>query len=79
MNCMPGQPDIQVHNNPELACEGIVVNDELKNICQIDHSRPRSFSNFVTNMISGLIAYCFMPQKPAIKYETLQTDQLVIF
>lgn len=33
------------------------INDELKNICQVEHSRHRSFSNFLSNLISGLIAY----------------------
>lgn len=55
------------------------VNDELKNICQIEHSRHRSFGNFITNMISGLIAYTFFPKKPGIKYETVQTNQIAIF
>jgi hypothetical protein len=55
------------------------VNDELKNICQIEHSRHRSFGNFITNLISGLIAYTFFPKKPGIKYETAQTNQIAIF
>ena len=55
------------------------VNDELKNICQIEHSRHRSFGNFITNMISGLIAYTFFPKKPGIKYESAQTNQIAIF
>jgi hypothetical protein len=55
------------------------INDELKNICSIEHSRHRSFENFITNLISGLIAYCFFPKKPAIKYESIQTDQLALF
>ena len=45
------------------------INDELKNICQVEHSRHRAFANFLTNMISGLIAYSFLPKKPSIKYE----------
>ncbi len=45
------------------------INDELKNICQIEHSRHRSFSNFLSNLISGLIAYSFLPKKPRIKYD----------
>ncbi len=49
------------------------VNDELKNICQIEHSRHRSLANFLTNMISGLLAYSFLPKKPRIKYETVNT------
>ena len=46
------------------------INDELKNICQTEHSRHRSFGNFLTNLISGLLAYSFLPKKPSIKFET---------
>ena len=55
------------------------VNDELKNICQIEHSRHRSFGNFLTNLISGLIAYSFLPKKPAIKFRTQKTNQIWLF
>jgi hypothetical protein len=56
------------------------INDELKNICQIEHSRHRSFKNFLSNLISGLLAYSFLPKKPGIKYETVETHgQLVLF
>lgn len=44
------------------------VNDELKNICQVEHSRHGSFTNFVTNLVAGIIAYSFLPKKPSIKY-----------
>ena len=55
------------------------INDELKNICQIEHSRHRSFGNFLSNLISGLLAYSFLPKKPAIKYETAEAfGQLAI-
>lgn len=54
------------------------VFDELKNICQIEHSRHRSFTNFITNLISGLIAYSFFPKKPAIKYKTNLSNQLAL-
>lgn len=55
------------------------INDELKNMCQIEHSRHRSFGNFLTNMLSGLIAYSFFPKKPAIKYETIPSQQITLF
>jgi hypothetical protein len=42
------------------------VNDFLKNICQIEHSRHRSPVNAFVNMISGLIAYSFLPKKPSL-------------
>jgi len=38
------------------------VNDELKNIRQIKHTRHRSIDNFITNLISGLIAYSYLPK-----------------
>ena len=55
------------------------INDELKNICQVEHSRHRSFENFISNLISGLIAYSFFPKKPAIKYEREYTNQLTLY
>ncbi|UUV20215.1 IS982 family transposase [Paenimyroides aestuarii] len=55
------------------------VNDELKNMCQIEHSRHRSIGNFLTNLISGLIAYSFFPKKPSIQYNELKTNQLTMF
>ena len=38
------------------------VNDELKNICQIEHSRHRSVTNFLSNIFAGLIVYSFLPK-----------------
>lgn len=55
------------------------VNDKLKNICQIEHSRHRSFTNFLSNIVAGLIAYSFLPKKPSIKYQTIKSNQLTIF
>lgn len=55
------------------------VNDELKNMCQIEHSRHRSFANFIVNTIAALTAYCFFPKKPAIKYQPVNSDQIVAF
>jgi hypothetical protein len=55
------------------------VNDELKNICQVEHSRHRSVGNFITNLIAGIIAYHFLPKKPSIRFESLKTNQLAIF
>ena len=45
------------------------VNDELKNICQVEHTRDRSFDNFITNLLSGLIAYSFFDKKPSINLQ----------
>ncbi|MEM1279620.1 MAG: transposase, partial [Cyanobacteria bacterium P01_H01_bin.152] len=42
------------------------VNDPLKNIGQIEHSRHRSGMNFLANRVGGLIAYSDYPTKPAL-------------
>lgn len=57
------------------------VNDELKNICQIEHSRHRSFKNFFANMMSGLIAYSFLPKKPSLNITEINEEsfQPVLF
>ncbi len=40
--------------------------DQLKNISQIEHTRHRSFLNFLVNLVCGLIAYCHQPKKPSL-------------
>jgi len=55
------------------------INDQLKNIAQAEHSRHRSFGNFITNLVASLIAYSFQEKKPAIKFETENTTQLALF
>ena len=40
------------------------INDQLKNISQIEHSRHRSLHGFMLNLLGGLIAYCLKPEKP---------------
>ena len=42
------------------------INDQLKNICQIEHTRHRSPVNFLVNLVAGLIAYCHQPKKPSL-------------
>jgi len=43
------------------------INDQLKNISQIEHTRHRSVSNFMVNLLCGLISYTFQEKKPTIK------------
>lgn len=52
------------------------VNDELKNQCQIEHTRHRSVDNFLANLISGLIAYNFMPKKPSLNMEIVDEKRI---
>ena len=45
------------------------VNDQLKNICQIQHTRHRSVWNFLVNLLGGLVAYTYHPIKPSLDLE----------
>lgn len=55
------------------------VNDQLKNISQIEHTRHRSLWNFLGNVASGLIAYSFREKKPSLNLdETLQLEPITI-
>ncbi len=47
------------------------INDQLKNISQIEHSRHRSPVNFCVNVLWGLIAYCHQPKKPSLRLDWL--------
>lgn len=42
------------------------VIDELKNLCQIEHTRHRSMMGFLVNLMGGLVAYCLSPNKPKL-------------
>ncbi len=45
------------------------INDELKNMCQIEHSRHRSVNGFLFNVMSALAAYSFFAKKPSLNIE----------
>jgi hypothetical protein len=56
------------------------INDELKNICNIEYSRHHSIHNFLMYLIAALGAYCFFDKKPAIKVNFEQnTRQFALF
>jgi Transposase DDE domain len=42
------------------------INDQLKNVSQIEHSRHRSLTGFMVNLVAGLIAYTYQPKKPSL-------------
>ncbi len=46
------------------------VNDQLKNISQIEHTRHRSPRNFLVNLLAGLIQYTHQPKKPSLRLGT---------
>ena len=72
---------ILFHDSVILRKRSIIetINDELKNMAQVEHSRHRSFHNFVNNLMSGLAAYCFFPKKPTLRLEREIDNQLTIF
>jgi hypothetical protein len=45
------------------------INDQLKNISQIEHSRHRSVINFLVNVVSALIAYTHREKKPSLNLQ----------
>lgn len=45
------------------------INDELKNVAQLVHSRHRSVINFGMNVLGALVAYSFFEKKPAINVD----------
>jgi transposase len=42
------------------------INDQLKNISQIEHTRHRSVTGFMVNVVAGLVAYSYRPKKPSL-------------
>lgn len=54
------------------------VNDQLKNISHIEHTRHRSPVNFLVNLVAGLVAYTFQPKKPSLHLRPDQLAQLPI-
>jgi len=45
------------------------VIDQLKNIAQIEHSRHRSVTNFIINVLAGLIAYSHREKKLSLNID----------
>lgn len=69
---------LEMEDKPLLRKRAIIetINDQLKNISNIEHSRHRSLWNFLGNLASGLIAYCWKEKKPSLN---LNCQDLVSF
>jgi hypothetical protein len=52
------------------------VNDQLKNISQIEHTRHRSVANFFVNLLAGLVAYTHREKKPSLNIRVKEQLQL---
>ena len=56
------------------------INDELKNIAQVKHSRHRSVANFLCNTFAAIAAYCYLHKKPSLNLVFDKDDnQLMLF
>lgn len=53
------------------------INDELKNVCHIEHTRYRSVDSFVTNLVAGLIAYNLLPKKPSMNIDIIDNSRCI--
>ena len=69
---------LALHDKLMLKRRSIIetINDQLKNISQIEHSRHRSVNNFFVNLMAGLIAYCRRPNKPSIQLDPAKYQSL---
>jgi hypothetical protein len=54
------------------------VNDFLKNICQVEHTRHRSVTNFLVNLLAALAAYSFLPSKPSINRGCKMLEPIIV-
>jgi hypothetical protein len=52
------------------------VIDQLKNISQIEHTRHRSPTNCLLNILSGLVAYTHQPKRPSLQLSPEENQQL---
>jgi len=54
------------------------VNDELKTICKLQHTRHRSINGFLFNVMATLAAYSFFPKKPSLNITMEKSNQLTL-
>jgi hypothetical protein len=52
------------------------INDQLKNISQIEHTRHRGTGNFLVNILGGIAAYTHQSKKPSLDLQNY--DNLLI-
>jgi hypothetical protein len=53
------------------------INDQLKNISQIEHSRHRSSHGFMLNLMGSLVAYCLKDNKPTLNVNDLEVSAMI--
>ena len=58
------------------------INEMLKNVAQLVHTRHRSVHNFLMNMLAAIGAYCFFATKPEVNFDfevPVSNGQLVLW
>ncbi len=50
---------------------------QLKEICQIEHTRHRKPDNFLINVLAALAAYTLKPRKPSINLNQVENNTLI--
>ena len=54
------------------------INDQLKNISQIEHTRHRSVHGFMLNVIGGLVAYQLKENKPQLNITSAEFNVISV-
>ncbi len=54
------------------------INDQFKNISQIEHSRHRSINGFMLNMLGDLIAYQLKENKPKLNISDTEKNAISV-
>jgi hypothetical protein len=54
------------------------INDQLKNVEQVEHTRHRSPLHFLVHLMAGLAAYARQPKKPALRFDDLPADAALV-
>ncbi len=52
------------------------INDQLKNVCQICHTRHRSACNAMVHLVAGLVCYQHQPKKPKLRLSESEQEIL---
>jgi hypothetical protein len=54
------------------------INDQLKNISYIEHSRHRSMNRFMLNLMARLVDYCLKKDKPRLNLTDVELNFMII-
>ncbi len=53
------------------------INDQIKNIQQVEHTRHRSLVNAMVNILAALVAYTHQPCKPSLNLSQKDINILI--